>query len=104
MNERSKAAKTEPHPVRVKLGLFAGGGVPGLLRYSSALRELRKQGAEAAAQELERAKAAAGSSCPHHGELKDPIIGILDNRVAFVCPWCSGDAILAAWEAEGNRS
>jgi hypothetical protein len=89
---------------RVKYGLFAGSGVPGTLRYSSALRELRKQGAEDTAKELERVKTVAGSSCPTHGELADPIIGILDNRVAFICPWCSGAAILAAWEAEGNRS
>lgn len=88
----------------VKLGLFAGRGVPTTLRYSSALRELRKQGAESAAKELERDKLAAGSSCPTHGELADPIVGILGNRVAFCCPWCSGADVLAAWEAEGERS
>lgn len=87
----------------VKLGVFRD-GVPDQVRYSTSLSALRMQGADETAATLEKLKAEHGSLCAVHGELKDPVIGILGDQVAFVCPWCSGPEILAAWTAEGERS
>ncbi len=84
------------------LGAFAE-GVPTVLRFSRARASLVADGASPEAlAELDRDKATAGSRCDTHGELEDPIVGLLGGRVAFVCPWCSGPTILAAWEAEGR--
>ncbi len=94
---------------KIHHGVFARREGITSVRYSTYLRELRKQGTPAdALAEFERDKAQFGSSCPEHGELADPIIGLVgegkDARVAFACPWCSGSETLAAWEKEGMRS
>lgn len=76
-------------------GLFNAG-----LRYSrlcgSLSPELRVE------FEAERAKAAR---CNTHGELTDPAVIIIgkdaEARIAFVCPWCSGDELRERWEREG---
>lgn len=84
------------------------GGKPESLRFSTYVRGLRAQGLEASAAELEADQAKYGASCPTHGALSDPVLGILGEgpaaRVAFACPQCSGPEILAAWEKEGMRS
>jgi len=81
---------------------------PQSLRFSTYVRGMRAQGLEASAAEFEADKAKYGSSCPVHGELADPVIGMVGEgstaRVAFACPQCSGPEILAAWEKEGMRS
>ena len=94
---------------KVHRAVFARREVPSSLRFSTYLRELRKQGAPAdALAEFESDKATYGSTCPTHGHIEDPIIGLAGEgaaaRVAFACPWCSGPATLAAWEKEGMRS
>lgn len=92
----------------MKFGLFPAGipgrDQPGKLRFSSAVSALRNQGALDTLAELERLRELHGKRCPTHGELKDPILAILGEQVAFICPWCSGPEILAAWEAEGRLS
>jgi hypothetical protein len=80
------------------------GGLPQSVRFSTAMTALRRAGSDNAVAELERDRRECGSSCPQHGELKDPAIAILNGRVAFICPWCSGGELLAAWEKEGMRS
>jgi hypothetical protein len=86
---------------KVKLGLFDG--EPEALRWSTFRRRLHDQGADDTIAKIEADRLVAGSTCPTHGSLEDPIMGILDGRVAFVCPWCSGPEIQAAYEAEGKR-
>lgn len=81
---------------------------PAIVRYSSALKKLREQGAHETAAQLTADKLRVGSHCPHHGTLEDPVIGTLGTsagvQVAFACPWCSGSEILAAWVKEGEVS
>ncbi len=91
----------------LKIGVFTS--MPEHVRYSTTLRALRRTGFdEAKIAEFENDKATQGSTCPVHGELDDPVLGILGSgkeaRVAFACPWCSGEAILALWEREGLLS
>lgn len=95
---------------KVHQGVFARRAEAGSsLRYSTYLRELRKQGTpEEAIADFESDKAKYGSTCPTHGKMDDPVIGLVGEganaRVAFACPWCSGAEILNAWEKEGMRS
>lgn len=97
------------HPLsKVLFGTFASdtgrAGVPTMVRYSTALQALRRVDTPAAAiAEFENDKATA-ARCPEHGALEDPVVGLLGDRVAFACPWCSGADVLAAWEREGNAS
>lgn len=86
-------------------GYFDGPGMPETVRFSTAVRGLRRQGFEESALKLEELKRLHGSSCAVHGTLEDPIIGTVPHdQVAFGCPWCSGPDMLAAWEKEGMRS
>lgn len=79
-------------------GALAGSGP---VRMSTAARMLREKGAEKAATELEaEAKIAAPWCQKCERKIEDPVIGILGDRVAFVCPWCSAPEVLAKWEAE----
>lgn len=92
-------------PIKVRAyGVFDGVETPETVRFSTVVRALRRQGNEAIAQKLEAEQKAVGSRCDTHGELADPVIGLLGDRVAFGCPWCSGSAVLAAWEREGMAS
>jgi hypothetical protein len=85
----------------MKFGIFDG--EPEILRKSTVLRRCRemKMPPEVAA-EIERVHAEF-PECPHHGRLEDPIIGRTATQIAIICPWCSGPAILEAWETEGRR-
>lgn len=98
--ERKMAANKKAH----RFGsIFRGAGSlgePGRLRFSRIAGLLPPD----ARAEFERERAIA-SHCPEHGELVDPAILLCgegaDQRVAFVCPWCSGPEILSQWEKEG---
>ncbi len=84
-------------------------GQPESVRFSTYLALLKKRGTpQAVLAEFERDQFFYGSNCPTHGELKDPVIGLVGTgpgmRVAFACPWCSSPEVLAAWEKEGMRS
>jgi hypothetical protein len=85
-------------------GRMAPGNGP--IRFSTAERLLREQGSGSAADELVRDKLAAGSECPVHGKLEDPIVVVSPEmgRVAFCCPRCSAPEILEAWEREGAEA
>ena len=95
--------KTRPFAYGEKrLGTFAPGS-SGPVRYSTCLKRLRAiPGNEADVAEFERDKEIA-AVCVTHGKVADPVIGIVGDRVAFGCPWCSDLAILKAWEEEGER-
>jgi hypothetical protein len=84
-----------------KMGVFAN--PDGDLRWSTFKRRLHDQGADDTIAKIEADRLIAGASCPVHGAIDDPIIGILDGRIAFVCPKCSGPEIQARYEAEGKR-
>jgi len=75
-------------------------GAEGKLRYSRICGLLSPEGR--AEFEAERKKAA---HCRLHGELSDPACAITgegeDRRIVFICPWCSGPAVLELWEKEG---
>lgn len=87
-----------------KAGFFLG-GMPDRLRYSSLLSLLRASTCPIdQIDDFIALKARVGSLCVVHGELKDPAIGRVGDQVAFICPWCSGPEILAAWQAEGELS
>ena len=76
----------------------------GPLRMSLIIKRLRAQdGGERAVRAVEDAYAKVGKSCPVHGELHDPILGLLDGDLAFICPDCSAPEIKARWEQEGRR-
>ena len=78
--------------------------LPGVVRFSTAVRRLRENGTpQEHLDDFERERAIA-AHCPTHGALADPVIGIAGDRVAFICPWCSDDAIREAWEQEGKLS
>lgn len=106
MTKRSKAsiaarmaANKTAHQFEEQVqGTFAA--VPGLIRYSRILALLPM----AARAEAERERLAA-ARCETHGQLEDPAIGLIgkgaDQRVAYICPWCSAPAVLAQWEKEG---
>jgi len=76
------------------------GGPSDMIRYSTALKRLRAHGADTA--EFERDKR-IGAVCPRHGDIEDPIIGMVGDVVGFACPWCSDPPVLKAWEEEGKR-
>lgn len=80
--------------------------IPARLRFSSVLADLRERAPELVPGLIE-AQIRIGSRCPEHGELKDPIVGIVsgarwpeDDRIAFICPWCSSPEVREAWERE----
>jgi len=79
---------------------FKTSDTPPVVRYSTALKRMRAEGADTS--EFERDKT-IGAVCPNHGIIEDPIIGILSDRVAFACPWCSGATLFKTWEDEGKR-
>lgn len=66
-------------------------------RMSSVLRAVD----EATGIAIQIGFAQTAQKCPTHGPITDPIVGMLDGSLAFACPWCSGPAMLAAWQAEG---
>lgn len=74
------------------------------VRLTTIMRNLRKLGHVATAERIEEHHKLCPTKCETHGEIKDPVIGLLNNQVAFFCPWCSGSDVLARWEAEGNAS
>ncbi len=76
---------------------------PGVLRFSTAVRRLRESGEETGALEVEALKERVGSLCPIHGELIDPIMGILGKEIAFCCPQCSSPELFKAWQEEGEH-
>jgi hypothetical protein len=84
------------------MGVFDD-GLPDVLRWSTAKRRLHDQGSDDVIAKIEAERAVAGTSSPTHGTLEDPIIAILGDRVAFVCPRCSGEDVQRAYEAEGKR-
>ena len=78
---------------------------PEKLRLSSALAGLRAMGEHEAADKLAAAAKEAAPFCPQcQRELPDPVIGLVPGNVAFACPWCSGEGVLRAWEAEGEAN
>src|SRR5688500_6553992 len=74
------------------------------LRFTLLVRKLLADGADPA--EFVRDKEIAGSSCPIHGVLEDPIVMLMPggDRVAFCCPDCSAPELKAAWEREGAEA
>ena len=89
---------------RVKAGTISG-TTPAAVRYSTAVRRARANGmSEENLAALEADRKQFGASCPVHGELADPVIGIVEgSMVAFACPHCSGPEVLKAWEDEGKQ-
>lgn len=75
-----------------------------IVRYSNALRNLRRHATPDRVAAFEADYEKFGSQCGTHGRIPDPIVGILVTtdgaRVAFACPHCSGPEVLAAWENE----
>lgn len=73
----------------------------GTLRFSILVSKLLAEGADVT--EFVRDKEVAGSSCPVHGELEDPIVMLMPggDRVAFCCPDCSAPELKAQWDREG---
>lgn len=90
---------------KARFGLMSIGGGGTILRYSSALRALRRMpNADGRAiKDFMRDKEIV-ARCDVHGPIADPIVGICQGRVAFACPWCSGPELLAAWKKEGDIS
>lgn len=74
-----------------------------IIRFSTMLRVLNRDGEKDLARKLEVERQAIGA-CAIHGELTDPVIGILDDRIVYACPWCSGEAVRDTWEREGTAS
>jgi hypothetical protein len=87
------------------VGLIATAEATSVVRLSSAAKRLREIGATEGADELERDAKIAAPWCQKCGrKIDDPVVGILGDRVAFACPWCSSPEVLAAWEQEGGAS
>ena len=78
--------------------------VPDLLRLSNLLKKLKAMGEEGehSYETIQKLYKEVGNNCAVHGELVDPIVGLIGEQVAFICPWCSGPEMLAAWEAEDH--
>jgi hypothetical protein len=85
-------------------GYFNQKPEPGSLRLSSLLKKLKTMGdgGEHSYESIKKLHREVGDNCEVHGPLEDPIVGLVGEQVAFVCPWCSAPAMLAAWEAEGE--
>jgi hypothetical protein len=76
--------------------------LPGVLRFSTAVRALRRAGYEDTAAFLERHRERE-ARCPEHGPLADPVIATVGTEhVAFICPRCSTPELRDAWEREGR--
>jgi hypothetical protein len=80
------------------------GGNGGLIRYSAIIKRLKEQGDHELAAKTKEEMEGAGRTCVKHGLLEDPIIGLdmVHKRLVVACPWCSGDVVLATWEAQGE--
>ena len=80
------------------------GGDGGLIRYSAIIKRLKDQGDHELAAKTEKEMEEAGRTCEKHGLLEDPIIGLdmVQKRLVVACPWCSGEVVLATWEAQGE--
>ena len=90
---------------RVVQAEFVGGCAPTTVRMSTAVKKLRDQGLDEAADALIADAQKAAPWCPGcERKLDDPVIGLTHGRVAFACPHCSGPDILAQWEAEGRAA
>jgi len=76
---------------------------PGVLRYSTIMRRCREQGLTEASAELERVYKQL-DTCPTHGFMPDPIVGHVGDQIAICCPYCSGNTVREAWEAEGKQA
>lgn len=85
-------------------GYFSEGKTPGTLRLSTLLAKLKTmgEGGEHSYESIKRLHREVGDNCEVHGPLEDPIVGLYNEQVAFICPWCSAPEMLAAWEAEGK--
>lgn len=98
--EARMAAKKAAHRFGETVQAVFKDGPPELIRYSRMIGKLTPE--VRAEAECERLTAAR---CATHGLLDDPAIALCgegaDQRVAYICPWCSGSEILAQWEKEG---
>lgn len=96
---------SESPPVKLPRPLHAAflGGLPCCLRFSTMCKRMAAAGADQPTlDKLEAMREKAGSSCPIHGELADPIVGMLHSELAFICPDCSDPKVKAQWVAEGE--
>ena len=73
---------------------------PTSLRCSTIMRRLEADGAFDLAGNILRMQRDQ-AKCELHGDLEDPIIGLMNDRIVFACPHCSGDAVREAWLKEG---
>jgi hypothetical protein len=82
-------------------GLMSGSG-GGLIRYTAIIKHLEDQGEHELAKQTKREVEQAGNVCKEHGKLDDPIVGVepVRKQLVVACPWCSGEAVLATWEAQ----
>lgn len=72
----------------------------GLLRFSAICARIKKEGDDP--QKFIDTVNEIGRTCPTHGYLKDPIIGVVANRnqIAVGCPDCSGSEVRKVWESQ----
>lgn len=89
--------RTDP---RKSVGRLVGGlSQDGILRSSNAITRLRRMSPDAA-EAVELCRDTIGRLCTIHGHLDDPILTLLGEELAFVCPQCSSPEVFAAWQAE----
>jgi hypothetical protein len=74
------------------------------MRMSSILRRCREMNFVKDVESELRRVWAENESCPVHGKLEDPIVGITKDSIAIACPFCSGEDVLKAYEEEGKRA
>ena len=80
-----------------------------LIRYSAIVARLKEDdGAdEKFLSDLANEIREAGMTCPDHGLLDDPILGIVVTaegpRLCVACPWCSGETVAALWESQAPK-
>lgn len=85
----------------MRYGVFAD--EPGVLRLSTLLQRWRDRGRNPEDEAEVLRVVDKHRVCPTHGRLEDPIVGLVGDQIAVACPWCSGDAVREAWEAEGRK-
>lgn len=80
-------------------------GKAGVVRFSTIVSNAaRGPNGPAIAAALDNSLRVTKPTCPTHGELKDPVLGIVENEPKFACPWCIGGEVLEAWKREGGLS
>ena len=74
----------------------------GLIRYTAIMKHLRNSNESELVSRLERDVNEIGRTCSVHGYLDDPVVGveIAGARLIIACPFCSGEEVLARWEAQ----